>query len=427
MKNKLLHVTAFFVLALVFPERVSAQILYPTKGDQFSSATHKLFDEAYNQKQDSVTVPVVLVKFLASGNQVSTAALVEGYPKYNIPNLLLSLELPDLTAYSDTTVALWYLRKPERPTVGAVNAMLIVQAGQNEYAYFIDKNNNRNFTDDGGPMTFKRGEKQREVKINDRWIGSVEIVLQNLASEPLVLQEDSAPLTPVQPAVSTPRRNGAVTFHFISSLTSGSGDAFMQFDQLIDPAKPEEGSKNYKYEATYYASLNFNVGVAVSYRNLYLGVGGGAELLQIGQQDLTLVTTNKDGVRHSQFLNNRGNWPKTRAQVNAFAEYDIRLTRSLFLAPAVSYSRFKFLSGQSFTPEENRTDKVDYKDSYFYTLGGKVKYALNDKTLLFIEIFQKQNHFDASSYFHSIKPDSFEMGLKQVYGGIGVQVRLGVQ
>ena len=86
MKKKLLHVTALFVLALVFPERVSAQILYPTKGDQFSSATHKLFDEAYNQKQDSVTVPVVLVKFLASGNQVSTAALIEAYPKYNKPN-----------------------------------------------------------------------------------------------------------------------------------------------------------------------------------------------------------------------------------------------------------------------------------------------------------------------------------------------------
>ncbi|MDX5419239.1 MAG: hypothetical protein LPK09_08470 [Hymenobacteraceae bacterium] len=431
MKKRLPSKSLYFLVAafLLFGARVSqAQVIYPIGGDKYSSATTKLFDEAYNAAKDSAAVPVLLTKLL-KGNNVDTSPLAQAFPKYKIPSVLLPVALPNLSAYTDTVAVLWYLRNPFRPSVGVVNVMLIAQKPDQGLVYFVDNNNNGNFLDDGKPFEFKPGEQQRQVQVRDNRIGEVGLLLRNLAPTPVPAvagkasnqkdrQEEGMDDWKIDVADSG--KNFAV--HFIGGLSSGSGNATM-FYRVKDKPDSDERNKSYTYSAKYFASLQTSLGLALSYRNLYIGGSGSYELSQVGEQNLT-TRYEKAGAPAQHFLNNQGSWPYTRLNLTVFAEYDIPLTETLRIAPMVSYTRYNLLTEHPFNIFGEAKLNDYFLDRYAYSYGGKIKYEASGRTMLFVELYKRVNHFDASSYFPDIVEGSFNMDLKQTYGGIGIQVKM---
>ncbi|MBD1398608.1 hypothetical protein H9Q13_15655 [Pontibacter sp. JH31] len=424
MKKRLLSICPYALVAalLLIGTGVSyAQVIYPIGGDKYSSATSKLFDEAYNAAKDSADVPVLLTK-IRKGSNVDTSPLAQAFPKYRIPSLLLPVALPNLSAYIDTVAVLWYLRNPLRPSVGVVNVMMIAQKPDGGLVYFVDSNNNGNFMDDGKPFEFKPDEKQRQVEIRDNRVGEVSLLLQNLAPTPIVETLESEKKSTRSWSVNETDVNKKFGVHFIGGLSSGSGNATM-FYRVKDKPDSDERNKSYTYSAKYFASLQTSLGLALSYRNLYIGGSGSYELSQVGEQNLT-TRYEKAGKPAQQFLNNQGSWPYTRVNLTVFAEYDIPLNRTLKFAPKVSYTRYNLLTEHPFKVFGEAKLNDYFLDRYSYSYGGKVKYKASGRTMLFVELYRRVNHFDASSYFPDIVEGSFHMDLEQVYGGIGVQVKM---
>lgn len=420
---------AFFVLSstLLYMSTgtASAQILYPIGGDQYSSATGKLFNEAYNSSTDSAAVPVRMTK-ITRGRVVDTMPLVKAFPQHRIPATAIPVALPNMSGYVDTVALLWYLRNPMNPSVGVVNVMLIAQTQNQEIVYFVDSNNNGSFLDDHKPFQFGPGEKERQVQIYDHRLGEVTLLLRNLIP-------NGAPTTPSQQAPtaqpdpkpiaekeSTEPKRFAI--HFLGGLSSGSGDASMFF-RVMDRPDSDETNKSYHYTAKYFASLNTQLGIAFSYRNFYIGGSGSYELSQVGEQNLT-TRLDKAGTPVSRFQNNQGNWPYTRFNITVFAEYDIRLDSKLKLAPTISYTSYTILTEQPFQIFGEARLNDYFRDRYAYSYGAKLKYIMSEKAMLFVELYRRENHFNATSYFPDIVDGSFQMELDQVYGGVGIQVRV---
>ena len=433
--KKHLQRLAILVLSVLFLllkiETVSAQILYPIGGDQYSSATSKLFNEAYNPSMDSADVPVILTK-ISRSRSVDTTPLMKAFPHHRIPSLTIPVALPDLSGYIDTLAILWYLRNPMRPSIGVVNVMLIAQTPNHEFVYFVDSNNNGSFLDDHEPFQFRAGEKERQVQIRDIRLEEVTLLLRNLAPDvsPTIYKNQSPAAMPAtanqeEPMQIIDKENQSAKrfgIHFIGGLSSGSGDASMYF-RVLDKPDSDETNKAYHYTAKYFASLNTQLGIAFSYRNFYLGGSGSYELSQVGEQNLT-TRLDKSGTPTSRFQNNQGNWPYTRFNMTFFAEYDIPLSSKLKLAPIVSYTSFNILTEQPFRIFGEAKLNDYFRDRYTYSYGGKLKYVVSDKAMLFAELHRRENHFDASSYFPDIVDGSFKMKLNQIYGGVGVQVRV---
>lgn len=423
MKVCLLSLSAIcclWLLLVALP--ASAQIIYV--GDASSAATLKRFSEIFSKNQDSESVPVALAELLPE-NTINTADLAIAFPKHKIPYELLKIELPVLSAYTDTLVVLWYLRRPENVKAGTVNVMLIAQDADKKLAYFIDENNNRDLTDDGSPLFFKEDEQQRQVDIEDRRLGTLSFILQNLeAAVDAPSQADvmpaSVPMKPEKVVITPDRKPFAI--HFISGLSSGSGKATLNYRELPRPDS-DESDKTYTYKASYYASLNATMGVAASLYNFYIGVSGSMELFEVGEQYL-IEEFNKKGVPSRQINHNTGYWPTMRLNLSGFVEYDFVIVDNLRFAPTASFTRYNFIQDHSFLLNGEKDINQYFTERYSYAFGGKVKYAVNDKSLLFLEVFRRYNHFDASSYFYYLEPGSFNMKFKQFYGGIGLQVKL---
>ncbi|WP_162053596.1 hypothetical protein [Pontibacter pamirensis] len=358
-------------------------------------------------------------------NTVNTADLAKAYPKYKIPFELLTLSLPELSGYTDTLIVLWYLRKAERVRTGAVNVMLIALDENQELSYFIDRNNNQNLADDGSPYLFKEGEQQRQVNIEDRRIGTLSFMLQNLEAaiaapvQPESLHKDIASV-PESPVLT--REREAFALHFISSLSSGGGKASLNYREMPRPDSDEE-DKKYTYGASYYASFNTTIGVAASLYNFYVGVSGSVEMFEVGEQHL-IKEFNKRGEAFRQVQPNTGYWPSKRINLSGFIEYDFLIGSSLRFAPTLSYTRYNFIESHSFVYNGERDINQYFTDRYSYSFGGKIKYSVTEKSLLFFEVFKRYNHFDGSSYFPNIEPETFSMKFNQLYGGIGFQLKL---
>ncbi|MFD3002213.1 hypothetical protein ACFS7Z_17715 [Pontibacter toksunensis] len=424
MKNHLLSLIAVccFISLLVAPS-VSAQIIYI--GDPSSAATQKRFNEIFSKNQDSESVPVALAELLPE-NTINTADLALTFPKHKIPFELLKVKLPVLTDYTDTLVVLWYLRKPENVKAGTVNVMLIAQDAQKKLAYFIDENNNRDLSDDGSPFFFEEGEKQRQVDIEDKRIGTLSFVLQNLeAAVAAPAQPEIAPYgtnEKSEKVVIAPDEKPPFAIHFISGLSSGSGKALLSYRELPRPDS-DESDKTYTYNASYYASLHTTMGIAASLYNFYIGVSGSMELFEVGEQYL-VEEFSKQGVPSRQLNHNTGYWPNMRLNLNGFMEYDFVIVNNLRFAPTASFTRYNFIQNHSFVLNGEKDINDYFTERYSYSFGGKVKYAVNNKSLFFLEVSSRFNHFNASSYFPYLEPESFNMKFKQFYGGIGLQVKL---
>lgn len=423
MKNRLLSLVVICCfISLVVAPSVSAQIIYI--GDPSSAATQKRFEELFSQNQDSASVPVALAK-LHPENTINTADLAKAYPDYRIPFELLTLKLPELPGYTDTLIVLWYLHKIESKRAGAVNVMLIARNENQKLAYFIDRNNNRNLADDGSPLFFNQGEQQRQIDVRDRRIGSLSFMLQNLEAAQATPEQPEQLYKGAAPVVESPvltREKSAFAIHFVSALTSGTGDATISYMELPRP-NTDETDKRFTYTATYYASLNANVGVATSFHNLYVGVSGGFELFEVGEQNL-IEEFKRKGKDYREVTPNTGYWPKMRTNINGFIEYDIFISNSLRLAPAISYTRYNYIQSQSFIYNGEREINQYFTDRYSYSFGGKLKYSVTEKSILFLEFSKRYNYFDASSYFAHLDPASFNMKFNQIYGGVGLQLKL---
>lgn len=423
MKINLLILLAFcgFLSAFVgFP--ASAQIIYI--GDPSSAATQKRFSEIFNKDQDSASVPVALAELLPD-NTVNTAGLALAYPKHKIPFELLSLKLPELAGYSDTLIVLWYLHRPENVKAGTVNVMLIAHDTNKKLAYFIDENNNRNLADDGDPLFFKKCEEHRQVDVQDRRLGTLSFMLQNLeAAVAIPVQPDA------MPAGASKKTEKVVivldekpfAIHFISGLSSGSGKASLNYRELPRPDS-DESDKTYNYHASYYASLNATMGAAASLHNFYIGVSGSMELFEVGEQYL-VEEFSKQGVPSRQLNHNTGYWPNMRLNLSGFIEYDFIIVKNLRFAPTASFTHYNFIKSHSFVLNGEEDINQYFTERYSFSFGGKIKYAINDKSFLFLEVFRRYNHFDASSYFAYLEPESFNMKFNQFYGGAGLQIKL---
>lgn len=408
------------MLLIALPAK--GQIIYI--GDPSSAATQKRFKEIFSKNQDSESVPVALAELLPE-NTVNTADLSLAYPNHKIPFELLKINLPDLSAYRDTLVVLWYLRRPENVKAGTVNVMVIARDANQKLAYFIDENNNRDLADDGEPLFFKQGEQQRQIDVEDRRIGTLSFTLQNLETVVVTAPRQPEPVhdahpTPVSGVVN--QKAGPFAIHFISGLSSGGGKASLSYRELPRPDSDEK-DKTYTYEASYYASLNTNIGVAASLYHFYAGVSGSLEIFEVGEQYL-VKEFSKQGVASRQLQLNTGYWPNMRINLNGFIEYDFLIGSSLRLAPTASYTRYDFIERHSFVYNGEREINQYFTDRYSYSFGGKIKYSVNEKSLLFFEVFKRYNHFDASSYFAYVEPESFSMRFNQFYGGVGLQLKL---
>lgn len=329
-----------------------------------------------------------------------------------------TLVLPDLVSVRDTLLVMVGLENKARERT--VNTLLIGSEGKN-LVYFIDYNNNYNFTDDGEPLRFR---KKTDIKtITIRSAGKNEqftYLLYDLAQFPQYLQtygvdlSKSAVQTTKEPMFAVPLLSHQSRLNASFGFMTGSGGESFSF-ATVDGVEKE-------YVATIDAISLLSASVSYAFKNLNLGVEIGYEGNQIGQTNY----------RVNGFTNyNIGKWPRKRFLYGAFIEYDIRLYRNLYFTPSYHVFKYNYLKTgpfQGYGNDLNReyTHNTIFQNRQGERYGAKIKLPVSEKVLFYAELGYVRNHLEVNSNFiqEAYQVESLEAEYSTFNYGFGCQILL---
>lgn len=396
MKKNYLGITSLFILILLGPCYLAFGqepiIINPTTYDLYPLMRQNLMplENSDDQPKPISDLPNVVLRY--QSNVITTQPINQLQRKPDpYPVEKHNLILPDMAGMPDTLLVMVGLNNKAKERT--VNTVLIGREGQ-KLVYFVDYNNNYNFTDDGPPVRFRKNTDLKTVTI--RAAGKNQqfnYVLYDLAQFPEYLKTWGVDLTqPVvrqktEPKFRVPLLSHQSRLNVAFGFLTGSGSQSFSF-ATADGVQKE-------YVATIDAISLFSVGVSYAFKNLNVGAELGYEGNQIGQTNYRV-----DG-----FTNyNIGKWPRRRFLYGAFVEYDIRIYRNMYLTPSYHVFRYNYLKAGSFQGYGNDLNQDYTSNTIFQNRQGeryglKVKLPVSEKALFFAELGYVRNNVDINSGF----------------------------
>ena len=432
-KNKLL----LLVILLLSATTGYGQLNY--QGDGYGFGTGQIYFSPTNEEYDPEkinNVPAVAFRF--ENVFVDTKAMLQNYPEAQVAPETFKMTLPDLTGVTDTVVMLTALKHRIQKDADIVNALIIANAGSEEGYYFVDRNNNRDFTDDGAPIKMSKTQRSVEATIkSENEQGKVlryTYEIPNLYNNDLLLRtlgiekddlnyfanEELAPITLGKIKLLTPKGRLSLFVDF------GIGNGDWDFSYAVLNNNQISGRK---YVTTINAIQAINASVAYAWQNFNIGARVSLEGSQLGEN--RLVNTLSSSAIES--VPNTGTWPRSRAIFSAFAEYDIHIDKNIYFSPYFEYGTYTFTKNGVFINSRVNTTvntSLEYNDIFMnrtlMSVGAKVKFGLSRKTLLFGKFTYNETSFDLSEDFivEDHDPTTIDTNNTSFTGGIGVQVLL---
>ena len=395
-------------------------VLSPTQYDLYPLMKQNLLMPLQNSDEQPKPIsdlPNAVLRY--EGNVITTEAvnMLQKKPD-RYPVERHELVLPDMTGMADTLLVMVGLENKAKERT--INTILIGREGK-KLAYFIDYNNNYNYTDDGPALRFRRKADIKTITV--RSAGKNEqfnYIIYDLAQFPEylkawgvdlskpVVQATSEPKFPV-PLLSQKSRLNA-SFGFMT----GSGDQSFSF-ATVDSEQKE-------YLATIDAISLFSASVSYAFKNLNLGVEIGYEGNQIGQTNY----------RKNGFTNyNIGKWPRKRFLYGAFIEYDIRLYRNLYFTPSYHVFKYNYLKPEAFRGYGNELNQEYTHNTIFQNrkgerYGAKIKLPISEKVLFYAELGYVKNNLEINSGFiqEAYQVESLKTAYTTFNYGFGCQILL---
>ncbi len=215
-----------------------------------------------------------------------------------------------------------------------------------------------------------------------------------------------------------------------TALGFGAGSGLISFL----PTNPEPNFVNQEYTVTVNASFRYSIGASFQIRNLELGVVGGPEVYQVGEQIRRLIRSETDPAVIRNLRENRnyiwlddntyvirqtnrsaGAWPRYIIHYGAFAEYNIDITRKFRLSPTVGYNTYAYFNTMPFEVG-NEKEVADYfDDRHQYHAGLRIKLIMNRRAYLGFGVLRRYTTFDARDYFNDIQPDTYKQEYSQTF------------
>ncbi len=355
--------------------------------------------------------------FRITGDTLSTATLNASNPgttPFAIEQRRITL--PDMSGMPDTLVLMAGLENPQGERT--VNIMLIGNM-RDRLAYFVDDNNNGDFTDDGPCTTFRKSEQIKKVIIRQEGQREpFEYLMYDLVRNEDYLRQKGIVLfkrqSPPVKRYQVPLLGNASRLNLSVNFATGSGEESFAYTGA--------DSANKEYSTVIDAVFQLNTSLSYAYRHLNVGVSLAVEANQVGRSHYSI-----DG-----FVNyNIGTWPRTRVIYGLFAEYDFRLYRNLYLTPVYHFFWYQHLQEGNFggySAELNRdmSFRQIFRDKTGQRYGGKLKIPISERVLFFAELTYVRNHFRLNEPFirEAHAPGSVDTRYDTFNYGFGVQFLL---
>lgn len=424
-------VTCFFSKDLLAQVRVLGTV--PTAGN---TSTWVWDESAVLTDREIVPSPPAAFFRMPQDQVLSTEALRKIYPDQDIPEEEFRVLLPALHQEIDTLCLMLYLQLPDYPEEPIVNTVLVTNYGTKNTRYYIDANNNRDYSDDGAPVTFKNNQQYTVVTITVKnksgFRQRYKYQLPNLnLNESLKEQFVNEQVVQSYETTSIDDRSFMPLslekrFNILFGVSAGTGSAEMDFLLANDPVNTVRRNFSVQYSST----IQFMLGASYTFHNFNLGAHMVLENNHSTQQ-VQYFERELNNQIETNYQPNSGIWPENSTQFGLSLDYNIRLKSNMYFAPTVQYSIYNLSSKKGFFPRGGtgivNDNTVPYSEAfvnrYKIAYGGKLKFDINRNSILFVEGRYTKTYFDvAEGYFvDSFDLDSFNLDWSQITITVGAE------
>ena len=241
-------------------------------------------------------------------------------------------------------------------------------------------------------------------------------ILFFLSSGRLLAQNDEYYIAPIETdSIETKKRKW--DYVFSTNFVIGHGAASMFYNKLA-----ASNQRAIYYEGTVTSSMYSSAVLSLAYKQAQLGIILGYEKQFFVEQNAHLIIRQSPHVYQRSFIFNYYEWPNTLFLFSTFIEYNIKYSKDLAFSPSIDFGSFLYINSSPFDP------LVDKSINKYFTgkilLGGslRIKYKINSKTKVYLQIRQQNFFFDASSYFDQIDKETFSMVYQLNYYGLGSEI-----
>lgn len=378
--------------------------------------------------QDTLLIPSVFME--VHHNIVSTQELREAFPGTEIPDDSIHILFPDLRNYTDTAGLLWLLKKEDGSGPSILSLMIIGMSPDSMLHYYVDFNNDGNYTDKSNPVILDNDEPTASFTIKDRRKGNYFFTFQN----PVFGGKNSQDQSPVyidyaalkEKSVLASARNDSswrqsrkiLNLSFKGGFFLGPGKTMMEFSTLYD-----ERVKHRKYVSDIFSSGGLQSEIGLSYKGFSAGISLSAEILMYSGYREYFTRLDPNSMELETNWSSHGKWPSTRVSYGGFLEYDFILGSDMRLAPYASYSKYDILSNHYFIRSIPGNVGKDFIDLWMYSAGLKLKFLTGMNQMLYLSASYQSSYFDARPYFDDVDPKTYSMWARQYCLGMGFQFR----
>ncbi len=423
----------YLLLALLLISRV-ALAQFPTSSTSLNGNRIVIVDdmEGLRDSRWVATPPAVLIKMPASGRVTSRELSSLYQENRSIPEKDYTLQFPRMGQQIDTLLLMMYLELPDLgPDQGIMHHVLITNFGSRYSKYYIDYNNNYDFADDGKPTTFFNLQKAKDITItikgDNRYKRQYKYRLPNLAlDEYLVGQFMDEQFRSERTLIdkSKLRLDHLPRLNFNVGIAGGAGHTSFAYKT---PSSPDNAGR--KFDATVHSTIQLVTSASYSIKNLTVGGILIYEDNHIGEQHHT-VTFNSGQLFVTP---NTGLWPQAKLEYGLFSEYDIPLSKTLYLTPQIQYLTYRYIKQNSFLGRKRFDNGIlanpdmNYNQAFVnrhkVAFGLKVKYSLSGNSLIYFEARKVNTSFDLADGFllEEYDKSSYTQQYETLLFGIGVQ------
>ncbi|MEP5613832.1 MAG: hypothetical protein ABJP45_16380 [Cyclobacteriaceae bacterium] len=278
------------------------------------------------------------------------------------------------------------------------STMVVWLAGNYNYrniTFFIDKDQDRDFTNDVGPIRMKAGNPEREITLRqdgvDRkmWLSVPEIEVKRIEKYKVRI---------------------ANRFAIAFNMGVGTGEINYRYDDLTIGYPTNYfvkiTEKNLTTTLTY-DFKNFNLGVTASFQNHFyftshLDVKRGEPYYRVITGIRPIL---EDNIDHHVNLDLHSN---NRIQYSLFGTYKVKVGRAVDVQAFVRVGRTSY-----FIPEYNRFVRAEdqtfpLRTSPFYEIGLRSEFTVGISKAFFVEIARNENKWVPEGFLDDTPHDNFE-------------------
>lgn len=373
------------------------------------------FDMASKQTERAYTEEVSSLFFKITSPVVTTHFIAGMYKEYELPRETFTIKFPVITGAKDTLAGQWILKGDNPPHERIIHTILLGLQPDSNITFFIDFNNNHDFTDDGTPYTFPSYVTQRSFTISDPLKGDFSFTLTN-PNEARRMKKFSR--TGVNKSWSESRLKPTVNFDL--KLATAGGTMIMEY-----LSNSPFVNSQYKYEAQYQTSLEVHLQATAAYRGFQAGGLLIYEETEIGQLLKTQRYTDNTG-HVLEKKSNEGRWPHSALMYGFTASYDLSLPflKGFYIGPVVAAGWLNYLNDDVFFYKSLKEPVSEtFTDGTWYHAGFNLKLLFTEHSILYFSYQQRILSYDAINNFPGAVAGSFSQSHTVNSYGLGIQYR----